>query len=138
MSHKAIDQGALKALTAERRPVLLVTTRGDFSAQAPPECPHRRGGPKHGDTMGAMESPSLRIRVDAQGRMVLPRRLREDIVTTPGELVVRRVAEGLLLTSATTAGVVSTGTDGLPVLHLGRKVTNNEVLDALDRERVER
>ena len=110
----------------------------DVSAQQPPECPHRRGGPKHGDIMGAMESPSLRIRVDAQGRMVLPRRLREDIVTTPGELVVRRVAEGLLLTSATTAGVVSTGTDGLPVLHLGRKVTNNEVLDALDRERVER
>ena len=88
--------------------------------------------------MGAMESPSVRIRVDAQGRMVLPRRLREDIVTTPGELVVRRVAEGLLLTSATTAGVVSTGTDGLPVLHLGRNVTNNEVLAALDRERVER
>ena len=88
--------------------------------------------------MGAMESPSLRIRVDAQGRMVLPRRLREDIVTTPGELVVRRVAEGLLLTSTPTAGVVSTGTDGLPVLHLGRNVTNNEVLAALDRERVER
>lgn len=80
----------------------------------------------------------MRIRVDAQGRMVLPRRLREEIVTTPGELVVRRVAEGLLLTSTTTAGVLSTGPDGLPVLHLGRRVTNNEILDALDHERAER
>lgn len=88
--------------------------------------------------MGAMESPSVTIRVDAQGRMVLPLRLREDIVTTPGELVVRRVPEGLLLTSTTKAGVLSTGTDGLPVLHLGRKVTNDEVLDALERERAER
>lgn len=87
--------------------------------------------------MGAMESPSIRIRVDAHGRMVLPLRLREDIVTTPGELVVRRVPEGLLLTPTTTAGVLSTGTDGLPVLHLGRKVTNNEVLDSLDHERAE-
>ncbi len=88
--------------------------------------------------MGAMESPSVRIRVDAQGRMVLPRRLRDEIVTTPGELVVRRVAEGLLLTATTTAGVLSTGIDGLPVLHLGRRVTNNEVLDGLERERAER
>lgn len=70
--------------------------------------------------------------------MVLPRRLRDDIVTTPGELVVRRVAEGLMLTSTTAAGALSSGTDGLPVLHLGRKVTNVEVLDALDRERAER
>ncbi len=68
----------------------------------------------------------------------MPRRLREEIVTTPGELVVRRVAEGLLLTSTTTAGVLSTGPDGLPVLHLGRRVTNNEILDALDHERAER
>ena len=80
----------------------------------------------------------MRIRVDAQGRMVLPRRFRDDIVTTPGELVVRRVAEGLLLTSTAAAGVLSTGTDGLPVLRLGRRVTNNEVLDALARERAER
>jgi bifunctional DNA-binding transcriptional regulator/antitoxin component of YhaV-PrlF toxin-antitoxin module len=89
--------------------------------------------------MGAMDSPSvLRVRIDAQGRMVLPRRFRDEIATTPGELLVRRTAEGLLLTSTTTAGVLSTGPDGLPVLHLGRSVTNNEVLDALDRERAER
>ncbi len=75
--------------------------------------------------------------MDAQGRMVLPRRFREDTVTTPGELVVRRVAEGLLLSSTTTAGVLSTGTEGLPVLRLGRRVTNSEVLDALDHERAE-
>lgn len=80
----------------------------------------------------------MRIRVDAQGRMVLPQRLREDIVTTPGELVIRRVPEGLLLSSTTTAGVLSIGTDGLPVLHLGRRVTNSEVLDALDHERADR
>lgn len=79
-----------------------------------------------------------RVRVDAQGRMVLPRQFREEVVSTPGELWVRRTVEGLLLTPTTKAGVLSTGADGLPVLHLGRRVTNDEVLDALDRERAGR
>lgn len=70
--------------------------------------------------------------------MVLPRRLRDEIVTTPGELVVRRTPEGLLLTPVAAPGDVETGSDGLPVLRLGRPVTNDEVLDALDRERAER
>lgn len=78
------------------------------------------------------------MKVDAQGRMVLPRRLREEIVTAPGEVLVRRTPDGLLLTAAEDAGTVSTGEDGLPVLTLGRKVTNAEVLAAIDRERADR
>lgn len=86
-----------------------------------------------------MASPSVaRVRVDAQGRMVLPRRLRDEIVTTPGELVVRRTPEGLLLSPISTPGEIETGDDGLPVLRVGRLVRNDEVLDAIDRDRAAR
>ncbi|HET8929374.1 MAG TPA: hypothetical protein VFN21_01830 [Acidimicrobiales bacterium] len=86
-----------------------------------------------------MKSPSsVRVRVDAQGRMVLPRGMREDVVTPPGEVLVRRTPEGLVLSQIPSEGNAEIGSDGLPVLHLGRRVTNEEVLDALDRERAER
>lgn len=78
------------------------------------------------------------MKIDAQGRMVLPRRLREEIVTAPGEVLVRRTPDGLLLTPAEGAGTVSIGSDGLPLLMLGRLVTNAEVLAAIDRERADR
>ena len=70
--------------------------------------------------------------------MVLPRRLREEIVSAPGEVLVRRTADGLLLTPAEDSGTVTAGPDGLPVLTLGRRVTNAEVLAAIDRERADR
>lgn len=89
--------------------------------------------------MDAMASPwSVRVRIDAQGRMVLPRELREEIVSVPGEIILRRTPDGLLLTSAMDAGVLRQGEDGLPVLSLHRPVGNAEVLDAIDRERAER
>lgn len=85
-----------------------------------------------------MKSPSpVRVRVDAQGRMVLPRALRDDVVSAPGEVLIRRTPEGLVLSPVTTLGEVEFGTDGLPTLRLGRRVTNDEVIDALDRERAE-
>lgn len=70
--------------------------------------------------------------------MVLPRRLREEIVRVPGEVLLRRTGDGLLLTAAEESGDVGTGADGLPVLRLGRPVGNAEVLAAIDRERSER
>ena len=86
-----------------------------------------------------MKSPStVRVRVDAQGRMVLPRGMREDVVSVPGEVLVRRTPEGLVVSQVPSAGEVTVGPDGFPVLRVGRRVTNDEVLDANDRERAER
>lgn len=43
-----------------------------------------------------------------------------------------------MISQVTTAGKVGVAADGLPVLELGRRVTNDEVLAAVDRERSER
>lgn len=69
---------------------------------------------------------------------MLPRGMREDVVSTPGEVLVHRTPDGLIISPVATAGEVEVGADGLPLLRLGRQVTNDEVLDALDRERAER
>jgi hypothetical protein len=70
--------------------------------------------------------------------MVLPSGLREEIVSIPGEVLIRRTADGLLLTAAESPGTVRVGDDGLPVLSIGRRVTNDEVLSAIDQERADR
>ena len=70
--------------------------------------------------------------------MVLPSGLREEIVSDPGEVLVRRTADGLLLTPAETPGVVRVGDDGFPVLSIGRRVSNDEVLAAIEKERADR
>jgi hypothetical protein len=89
--------------------------------------------------MDAMKSPSVaRVKVDRQGRMVLPIGLREEVVTVPGEVLVWRTADGLLLTAAEMPGTVREADDGFPVLSLGRRVTNEEVLRAIDQERADR
>lgn len=67
---------------------------------------------------------------------MLPRHLREDLVNTPGKVLARRTADGVLLTPAGSAGELSVGEeDGLPVLALGRPVSNDEVLAAIEKER---
>lgn len=90
--------------------------------------------------MGGMASPSgsLRVRVDKQGRLVLPQQLREGLVDVPGEVLLLRTPDGLLVTPATGTGTVRIAEDGLPVLDLDRVVTNAEVLAALDAERTHR
>lgn len=89
-----------------------------------------------GDTIGGMASPSpVLVRVDQQGRLVLPLPLRAGFVDTPGELLLQRIPEGLLLTPATGQGSLRVAKDGLPVLELGRAVTNAEVVAAIDDER---
>lgn len=87
--------------------------------------------------MGGMASPSraLRVKVDKQGRLVLPQHLREGLVDPPGEVLLIRTPEGLLVQPTTGAGTVRIAEDGLPVLYLDHAVTNAEVLGAIDAER---
>jgi AbrB family looped-hinge helix DNA binding protein len=80
----------------------------------------------------------IRVKVDRQGRMVLPKRLRSELGADPGEVTLTRVPEGVLLAPVTPAGSVEAGVDGLPVLRLGRVVTNEEVLDGIDGDRAGR
>lgn len=82
--------------------------------------------------------PTVRVKVDAQGRMVLPKWLRDQLVTSPGEVMVRPTADGVLLTPLDLGAQVETGSDGLPVLRLGRPVSNDEVLAAIDEDRSSR
>ncbi len=70
--------------------------------------------------------------------MVLPRGLREEIVRAPGEVLVRRTADGLLMTAAEGVGTVRQAGDGLPLLSIGRRVTNDEVLHAIEQDRADR
>lgn len=86
----------------------------------------------------ASPSASFRARVDKQGRLVLPQQLREGLVDVPGEVVLSRTPDGLLVQPATGAGTVRIADDGLPVLQLDRVVSNAEVLAAIDAERGER
>jgi DNA-binding transcriptional regulator/RsmH inhibitor MraZ len=81
---------------------------------------------------------TVRVRVDGQGRMVLPRWLRHELVTTPGEVVLRRTPDGVLLTRVTPEGRVEESSDGLPVLRHGRRVLNDEVIAAIDDDRAGR
>jgi hypothetical protein len=67
--------------------------------------------------------------------MVIPAALRDEISTTPGDVIVSRAAAGLLITSAQTEGKVAMAPDGLPLLQLDRVVSNADVLPAIDRER---
>lgn len=70
--------------------------------------------------------------------MVLPQWVRRDLVTTPGELVLRRTPDGVLLTPVAAPGAVEQAPDGLPVLRLGHPVSNDEVLAAIDEDRAGR
>ncbi len=46
--------------------------------------------------------------------------------------------EGVLITRVPAQGTVVVGDDGLPVLRLGRAVTNDQVVAAIDAERESR
>lgn len=73
-----------------------------------------------------------------QGGLVLPQQLREGLVDVPGEVVLSRTPDGLLIQPATGAGALHITDDGLPVLELDRAVSNAEVLAAIDADRGER
>jgi bifunctional DNA-binding transcriptional regulator/antitoxin component of YhaV-PrlF toxin-antitoxin module len=88
--------------------------------------------------MDAMNSPSTRVKVDGQGRMVLPKWLRQEIVATPGEVMLRRTPDGVLLVPVPTGGEVLQAADGLPMLTLSRPVSNDHVIAAIAHERADR
>lgn len=69
--------------------------------------------------------------------MVIPRHLRGVLGPVPGTVKARRIDGGLLLEQPTSGAVIE-AEDGLPVLVLGRPVTNDEALAAIDAERSER
>jgi bifunctional DNA-binding transcriptional regulator/antitoxin component of YhaV-PrlF toxin-antitoxin module len=79
-----------------------------------------------------------KVSVDAQGRMVLPKWLRRELGADPGELALRRTPDGVLLTPLTPVGEVEESSDGAPLLRLGRPVSNEVVLAAIDDERAQR
>ena len=83
-----------------------------------------------------MASPSVRI--DRQGRLVIPQHLRDELLDVPGEVVIERTADGLLIRPANANTNVRLAEDGLPVLNVDRPVTNDEVLDAIAAERAGR
>ncbi len=66
---------------------------------------------------------------------MLPQGFRENLTTTPGEVVLTQTDDGVLITSLPAHGNVGMGDDGLPVLRLGRRVTNDQVAAAIDAER---
>ena len=84
--------------------------------------------------MARRASPSTEVPVDRQGRLVVPRHLRDALGEVPGVVRVRAVDGGLLLES-TPSGTTTLGDDGLPLLIVGAEVTNDTVLAAIDDER---
>ena len=83
-----------------------------------------------------MSSPSSAlVKVDRQGRLVLPLGFREELTTTPGEVVLTQTDDGVLISAVPSQGALSMGDDGLPVLRLGRIVSNDHVIAAVDAER---
>lgn len=70
--------------------------------------------------------------------MVLPRGLRDDVVTVPGEVLLRRTPDGLMLSPAESPATITEAADGLPLLTIGRPVGNAEVIARIDEERAGR
>jgi AbrB family looped-hinge helix DNA binding protein len=80
---------------------------------------------------------SVRVKVDQQGRIVLPQRERERLgVATGGTLDLIATPEGVLLEPRHTARV-RTADDGVPLITIEgiEQVTNEESLDAIHQER---
>jgi len=83
-----------------------------------------------------MSSPSSAVvKVDRQGRLVLPLGFREELTTTPGEVVLTQTDDGVLISAVPAQGAVRMSEDGLPVLRLGRIVSNEQLIAAVDAER---
>jgi bifunctional DNA-binding transcriptional regulator/antitoxin component of YhaV-PrlF toxin-antitoxin module len=89
--------------------------------------------------MDAMATPStFAVKVDRQGRLVLPQELRRKLVDPPGQVILRKTPDGVLLQPVATDGEVHEAADGYPVLTLGQPVTNEQVLQTIHDERSER
>lgn len=90
-----------------------------------------------------MDILMARVRVDAQGRLVLPRGVRQrfGIDGRPSELVATETADGLLIELPPNRAVVSEAEDGLPVVTIegiSAPITNDSVIAGIDADRSER
>lgn len=75
-----------------------------------------------------------RVRVDAQGRVVIPRRVRERMgIPDGGELELVETPEGVLLERPRVEAWVEIAEDGLPVIRTSgeRRITNDETVAAI-------
>ena len=81
---------------------------------------------------------SVMVKVDRQGRLVLPAPWRDELTSTPGEVAMTHTEEGVLITAVPTQGTITIADDGLPVLRIGRTVKNEEVTAAIDTARAAR
>jgi bifunctional DNA-binding transcriptional regulator/antitoxin component of YhaV-PrlF toxin-antitoxin module len=84
-----------------------------------------------------------RLRVDPQGRLVLPQAVRRrfGIEGRSAELVVSETSDGLLIELPSSRATVSQGEDGLPVVTiegLEGSINNESVIAAIDAERAGR
>ena len=85
----------------------------------------------------------LRVKVDAQGRMVLPRSVRRllHIDGQVAELELEETPDGVLLEAPRPRAVVEQGDDGLPVVSIGSgpgSIRNDDVVEAIAEERAGR
>lgn len=83
------------------------------------------------------EAAATEIRIDRQGRLVIPRQLRAALGDVPGVVRARQVDDGVLLEHPS-AGHVEVAEDGLPILRGSGAVGNDEVLAAIGAERADR
>lgn len=84
-----------------------------------------------------------KVRVDAQGRLVLPVgvRRRFGIDGRPAELVATETADGMLIELPPNRANVGEAEDGLPVITiegLSAPITNDSVIAGIDADRAER
>lgn len=77
---------------------------------------------------------SVLVKVDRHRRLALLQYWRGEVTTTPGEVVLTRTQDGLVITPVVARGSVPTVDDGLPVLRVGHVVTNDEVLASIAAE----
>lgn len=76
---------------------------------------------------------AVRLKVDSSGRVVVPADIRDELGITD-EVEAIDTPDGLLL-RAPDAPVVSEDDRGLLVVSVGRRVTTEEVRDAVDEDR---
>ncbi len=89
------------------------------------------------DMARVVDERTVDVPIDGQGRVVIPRSLRSALGAVPGVIRARRVEGGILLEHPVD-GEVAVGDDGLPIVLLGRPISNDESLAAIDAERAER
>jgi bifunctional DNA-binding transcriptional regulator/antitoxin component of YhaV-PrlF toxin-antitoxin module len=82
----------------------------------------------------------ITVSIDKQGRLVLPRAIRERLglpAGREGRLRVWESADGVMIEAEPRPSRIDTGDDGMPVLHVAGlgEIGNDAVLAAIHRDR---